>query len=73
MRTCLKCSEYCGISKRCQVVFLIEGEQYQLEILEPTKPCLLEENGLLPEVKSVRKWSDGRDGYIEHSGNTETS
>ena len=66
MRNCLHCSEYNRQTKMCGVVFLWEGEDYQLEIFNPEKPCLLETNGLLPEVKSVRKWSDGKNGYIEY-------
>ena len=66
MRTCNHCSEYNKFHKMCLITFIIEGEDYQLEIKDPDAPCLLEKEGLLPEIKSVRKWSDGRNGYIEY-------
>jgi hypothetical protein len=54
----------------CKVVFIYEGEDYNLQILEPDKKCLLEQYGLIEEVKSIRAWSDGRDGYIEYNADS---
>ena len=70
MRTCNKCSEYNRKEKCCMVAFLYEGEDYNLEIKDPSLPCLLEKNGLLDEVKSIRAWTDGKDGFIEYGGDS---
>ena len=67
MRNCNHCSEYDRKKKMCKVVFIINSEDYCLDIKNPDDHCILEREGLLQEIQSIRKWSDGKDGYIEYA------
>jgi len=64
-RKCKNCLLFDGGKNICQVTFIMEGEDYVLAT-KPDDDCHLEKYGLLQDIQTVRVWSDGNDGYIEH-------
>ena len=61
---CQNCKLYNPEEGVCSVTIVLEGEKYEITT-EPKDSCHWEKHGLLNEVRQMRIWSDGRDGFIE--------
>ncbi len=59
---CKHCSLFVAKESICGVNIMQQGEIYEVTV-QPQDKCLWEELGI--EVKQIRMWSDGKNGYIE--------
>lgn len=66
LKKCKNCLLFDRENKICRVTFIIDGEDYVLST-NPDDDCHLEKNGLIDDVKSIKSYSDGKDGYIEET------
>lgn len=63
---CKNCKLFDPKEKTCQVVVVMDGEHYELPT-EPENECFWVKNGLVDDIKQLKAWSDGENGYIEVS------
>lgn len=61
---CKNCKLYDSKNGVCSVVILDKGQKLELKT-KPTDPCMWDAMGI--EVHRMRAWSDGKNGYVEHT------
>jgi hypothetical protein len=59
---CKNCLLYDKENGVCKVTIILEGQYYELPTL-PNNDCYWEKNDL--EIKQIKMWSDGENGFIE--------
>jgi hypothetical protein len=65
-KKCKNCLLFNRKNKICQVTFIIDGEDYVIST-NPEDDCHIESNGLIEDLKTLKVWSDGSDGYIQEN------
>lgn len=66
MLKCGNCPLFDRKNSICNVTFIYEGEDHVLAT-KATDDCHLITNGVVSDLQSVRIWSDGDSGYIQHT------
>ena len=62
---CRNCKLYDREDSVCNVVFVVNGEDYLLQT-QPDDKCQIEENDLLEYVKTLGIWQEGNQRFIEY-------